>query len=105
MMMDRRRFLETSLAGALVAPLPVDAQQQGKTWRIGYLSMGSPDLDKAWMAAFRRGLRELGYIEGDNAVIEERHAGGRSDAVPELVAGLVRLRVSRPSSVVLKTPK
>ena len=91
--MDRRRFLLTSLAGAVAAALAAEAQQKGKMWRIGYLSMGSPDIDKAWVAAFQRGLRELGYIEGEHILIEQRHAGGRSEAIPELAAGLVRLKV------------
>ena len=82
-----------AVAGILSAPLPVEAQQAGRVWRIGYLSMGSPDVDRLWVAAFQRGLRELGYLEGQNTVLEQRHASGRSEAVPGLVAELVRLKV------------
>jgi hypothetical protein len=59
--MDRRRFLVMSLAGAVAAPLAVEAQQAGKIQRIGYLSLVSGDLDqyKPWVAAFRDGFVSL----------------------------------------------
>jgi putative ABC transport system substrate-binding protein len=75
-------------------PGPGEAQPAERTWRIGYLSMGSPDVDQAWVAAFRRGLHELGYVEGRNMVVEHRHAAGRSEALPGLLADLVRLKVA-----------
>jgi thioesterase domain-containing protein len=59
--MDRRRFLLTSLVGALVAPLAVKAQQQGKVWRIGLLRGSAPP--PAEIEALRQGLRDLGYVE------------------------------------------
>ena len=66
-----------------------------KTWRIGFLSLGAGDLEqyKPWLAAFRVGLRELGYVEGDNVVIEERYAAGQVGRLPGLVAELIRLNV------------
>jgi len=69
--MDRRRFLLTSLAGACAAPLVVTAQETGKVYRIGYLSFAP---STAADGAFRDGLRELGYVEGKNLVVEYRWA-------------------------------
>src|SRR5215831_12109665 len=72
--------------------LPVQAQQQGKVHRIGVLSGGfpgsSPDID-----AFRQGLRDLGYVEGKNLIIEHRYAEGKPDRYPDLVSDLVRIKV------------
>jgi putative tryptophan/tyrosine transport system substrate-binding protein len=91
--MNRRRFLLTSLAGALAVPLGAEAQQRaGKVYRIGYLSAGgappNPTLD-----AFKDALRELGYVEGKNLVIDYRFAEGRYERLPDLAAKLVRLKV------------
>ena len=93
--MDRRRFLLTSLAGALAAPLAAEAQSAGRIWRIGYLSLVSGELEqyKPWLAAFRDGLRELGYVEGKNVIIEQRYAAGQIERLPALAAELVRLKV------------
>ena len=63
--MDRRRFLVTSLAGALAAPLAVEAQQVGKLARIGSLRTGGA-AGARQREAFRQGLRDLGYVEGRN---------------------------------------
>ncbi len=77
----------------LVAPLAVEAQPQtGKVWRIGVLmSLYPPDADPP--QAFRQGLRSLGYVEGQNLVIEWRYAQGRDDRLPGLAAELARLKV------------
>ena len=69
------------------------AQQPKKTPRIGYLVGSSPSADAARYEAFRQSLRELGYVEGKNIVIEARNAEGKSDRFPALVAELVRLKV------------
>jgi putative ABC transport system substrate-binding protein len=71
--MDRRRFLLASLAGALGAPLAAQAQQPGKTYRVGILTNKAADPAEArpWQA-FRSGLRERGWIEGENILIEFR---------------------------------
>src|SRR5215831_7063481 len=69
------------------------AQQPKKTPRIGYLIGSSPSADAARYEAFRQSLRELGYVEGKNIVIESRNAEGKSDRFPALVAELVRLKV------------
>jgi putative tryptophan/tyrosine transport system substrate-binding protein len=81
-------FALTALLHALC--LPVWAQQPKKFWRIGYQGAGSPDENEE---AFRRGLRELGYVEGQNIVIEWRFAEGKLDQVPRNAAELVRLKV------------
>jgi ABC-type uncharacterized transport system substrate-binding protein len=89
----------TTIVAALllvVAPLAssLGAQPTGKVWRIGFLSLNS-DIEpyKRWHAAFREGLRTLGYVEGDNVVIEERYAGGQVERLSTLAADLVRLKV------------
>ena len=69
------------------------AQQPTKVPRIGYLSPTSPSVSPARIEAFRQGLRELGYVEGKNIVIEYRYAEGKFDRLPALAAELVRLKV------------
>jgi len=69
------------------------AQQPTKVPRIGYLSSNSPTANKARIEAFRQGLRELGYVEGKNIIIEWRSAEGKSDRLPALAAELVSLKV------------
>ena len=66
------------LAVAVIA----EAQQPKKVPRIGYLSGGSPSANPARAEAFRQGLRELGYVEGKNIVIEWRYAEGKLDRIP-----------------------
>jgi putative tryptophan/tyrosine transport system substrate-binding protein len=90
--MDRRRFLLTSLAGALVTPLAAEAQR-GKVSRIGFLGGGSPSGYAAHVAELRLGLRDYGYVEGTNVTLEFRWAEGRQDRIPELAADFVRLKV------------
>jgi putative tryptophan/tyrosine transport system substrate-binding protein len=69
------------------------AQQPTKVPRIGYLSSTSPSAGSSRIEAFRHGLRELGYVEGKNLVIEWRYAEGKLDHLPALAAELVRLKV------------
>jgi ABC-type uncharacterized transport system substrate-binding protein len=71
--------------------VPVHAQPTTKIARIGYLNATSPAAISARTESFRLGLRELGYIEGKNFVIEYRHAEGKIDRLPTLAAELVRL--------------
>ena len=97
-----RRFLRP-FAGFLltlalaVAPLAPEAQQARKAWRIGYLSVGSPPPPSAQpsplRSAFRQGLRELGYTEGQHITIEYRWGEGKADRLPGLAAELVNLKV------------
>jgi putative ABC transport system substrate-binding protein len=70
-----------------------DAQQPTKVPRIGFLTGVSPATNSARHEAFRQGLRELGYVEGKNIVIEYRSAEGKLDRLPALAAELVRLKV------------
>src|SRR6266545_5249090 len=88
---QRRDFLVA--AGALLAaPLVAEAQQAAKVTRIGYLShnlAATPHLPEA----FRQGLRDLGYVEGRNLVIEYRDAEGKVERLPALAAELVALKV------------
>jgi putative ABC transport system substrate-binding protein len=94
---DRRAFLGTVAGGLLAAPLASEAQPAGKVVRIGYLSLqreDGRDGDQSWVAAFRKRLRDLGYVEGRNVAIEQRHAAGRADRLPELASELVRLKLN-----------
>ena len=92
-MHDRRRFV-TGLGLILASPLVAQAQSAGKVRRIGYLSLASDTgIARDYFAAFRDGLRALGYIDGENIVIERRHAEGRRERLPELASELIRLKV------------
>ena len=82
----RRRDFISLLGGAAAWPLAARAQQAGKVWRIGMLETIAVGLNAANLDAFRKGLRELGYIEGQNLAIDYRSADGRSERFPELVA-------------------
>jgi len=82
MVIIRAAFAATVALGLLGAPLAADAQQAGKVYRIGYLSVSQVDFDKSWVGAFRDGLRKLGYVEGQNLVIDQRHAAGHSERLP-----------------------
>jgi putative ABC transport system substrate-binding protein len=78
----------------LLSPLAASAQQAGKVYRIGFLgNSGSTPLGARFVEAFRLGLRERGWIEGQNLVIEYRWAEGNPDRLPALAADLVRLKV------------
>jgi putative tryptophan/tyrosine transport system substrate-binding protein len=91
--MDRRRFLLTSLAGALAGPLAAEAQKAGRIYRLGFLGQTSaPDLARQ-TGALRQGLRDLGYAEGSNLVIEYRWAERKLDRLPALASELVGLKV------------
>jgi putative ABC transport system substrate-binding protein len=88
---DRRAFFAATLA-LLAAPLDVEAQ---KVPRIGYLSIYTPSDPRGaqWRAAFQHGLRELGYIEGQNITIEYRYAAGNLARLPDLATELARAPV------------
>jgi putative ABC transport system substrate-binding protein len=90
--MDRRRFIGTVASGLLAAPLAAEAQQTAKVPRLGYLS---PNLAASahLREAFRQGLRDLGYVEGRNVVLEYRDAEGKLERLPGLAAELVALKV------------
>ena len=77
----------------LAAPLDGEAQQAKRIPRIGYLASSSAERERPRLAAFQQGLRESGYVEGNNIFIEQRYAGGQFEKLPELAAELVRLKV------------
>jgi putative ABC transport system substrate-binding protein len=89
---ERRVFLAATL-GLLAVPLAARAQQAGKVPRIGFLGVTSLSTISARIAGFRQGLRELGYVEGSNVVIEYRWAEGKAERLPDLADELVRLKV------------
>src|SRR5712691_704703 len=92
-MIGRRVFISSLALGLLAGPLVADAQQAGKVARIGVLAQGSSTDAQHIGEAFRQGLRDLGYVEGQNIVIEYRWAEGRAERLPDLAAELVSLKV------------
>jgi len=89
--MKRRTFMAMLTGGFVVAPFAAEAQQAAKIARIGYLTTNlaaAPHLHEA----FRQGLRDLGYVEGRNVVIEYRDAEGKRERLPALAAELVALK-------------
>jgi putative ABC transport system substrate-binding protein len=97
--MDRRTFLSGITVGLLAAPLTAGAQP-GRVWRIGVLFGGTPTADMAGpeprsaiLRSFLEGLHELGYVEGQNVMIERRSAEGKTQRLPDLFGELVRLNV------------
>src|SRR5260370_9586084 len=92
--MRRREFI--GLIGGVAAwPLAAQAQQpSGKVWRVAYLNPGTLDNppDRALFDAFRAEMRELGYMEDKNLVIDNRNAEGNAERLPSLVSELIALR-------------
>ncbi len=92
-MMDRRTFISGIAGSLLAAPFAARAQQAGKIYRIGILEPIPAAQNAANLDALRKGLRDLGYVEGRNLVVEYRSADGRAERFPELASELVRLKV------------
>src|SRR5437867_10579577 len=88
--MRRRSFL-AGLAGVVATPLALEAQQPVRVHRIGFLA--GPTLPTSDSDGFRQGLREYGYVEGQNLLLEWRVADGKDDRLPGFAAELVRLKV------------
>src|SRR5215831_16589112 len=88
---ERRKFLAT-LGGAAAWPRAARAQQPAMPV-IGFLAFGALDTSVLYLAAFRKDLNEIGFVEGQNVAIEYRWAEGRYDRMPELAADLIRRRV------------
>jgi putative tryptophan/tyrosine transport system substrate-binding protein len=92
--MDRRRFLLTSLAGALAAPLAAGAQQAGRVYRIALIASGAPSSTPTGQGALlSERLQELGWIYGRDFVTEQRAFGDQLDRIPDLAAELMRTGV------------
>src|SRR6266851_1464137 len=87
--MERRQFLGTLAAGLVATPLVAQAQPGARVVRIGYLDGSSPSARTTLLAAFKDGLRDLGYAPS-RYVIDSRYAEGYDDRLPELAADLVR---------------
>ena len=96
-MISRRRFLRIVSAGVVAAPLVTEAQV-GKAPRVAFLGNGSASISGPLLEAFRSGLRDLGYVEGQNLVIEARFADGK----PERIPGLVREMLARAPDVIVR---
>ena len=91
-MMDRRTFIG-GVGGLLAMPRVARAQQGRKIYRIGILEAIPAEQNIANLGALRKGLRDLGYVEGRNLIIEYRSAAGHAQRFPELASELVRLDV------------
>jgi len=96
--MNRRAFV-TGLGAVLVAPIAAEAQQAQKIPKVGFLSGGSPG--SPFIEAFESGLRDLGWVKGQNVAIEYRYAEGKPDRLPGLATELVRLN---PNLIVAPGP-
>jgi len=92
--MKRKITVITLCAILLTLNFPSSAQQPAKIPRVGFLSgSGNPNTPGPQLEAFRRGLQELGYIEGKNILVEYRYVEGRVDRIPSLVVELMQLKV------------
>jgi putative ABC transport system substrate-binding protein len=91
---DRRLFLSILALGLLTVPLAAEAQRAARVPRIGLLMGGTPASTAPLIEPFRQGLRELGYVEGQNIAFEFRYAEWNSEVLPGLAAELVRLKVN-----------
>jgi putative ABC transport system substrate-binding protein len=90
---DRRTFLAGTGAVLFAAPLAAEAQQAGTVHRIGFLGNSTAAFEANLVGPFSEGLRELGYVEGQNIVIEYRWADGKYERFPALIAELLAQRV------------
>ncbi len=96
------RVLLALAAGILLLPLDALTQTAAKVYRIGVLDMNPPDLRSPGQMAFYEELRQRGYVEGQNLVVERRNAAGQADRLPALARELVALR---PDLIVASSPQ
>ena len=96
------RILLALAAGVLLMPLDASAQTSAKMYRIGVLDMTPPDLRSPTQMAFYEELRQRGYVEGQNLIVERRNAAGQPDQLPALARELVALR---PDLIVASSPQ
>ena len=92
-MMDRRRFIRTCAGGMVIARSGADAQSALKPYRVGYLTYATPEQTAQLLRELIEGLRELGYVEGRNIIIERHYGDGTLIRLPDLAADVVRSRV------------
>ena len=92
-MISRRAFVASVAGGIFAAPLAAGAQPAGKPHRIGFLGNSTEALEANLVGPFRAGLRELGYVEGRDLVVEYRWAEGQYERFPALIAELIALKV------------
>src|SRR5262249_39432381 len=92
----RRREFISVLGGVAAWPLAVRAQQPAMPV-VAFLSAAPLETDVRGLAEFRKGLSEIGYVEGQNVMIEYRSAEGQADRLPALAADMVQRRVAAPS--------
>jgi putative ABC transport system substrate-binding protein len=92
-MISRRAFFGTLAGGLLAATLAGEAQPAGKVYRVGFLGNSTAALEANLVGPFREGLRELGYVEGRNILIEYRWAEGKYERFSALIAELIALKV------------
>jgi putative tryptophan/tyrosine transport system substrate-binding protein len=89
----KRRAFVAGMAAVVVAPLAAEVQKAGRVYRIGMLEVVPLAANGTNLAAFRQGLKELGYVEGQTVVIDYRSADGQAERFPDLARELVRLKV------------
>lgn len=92
--MNRRTFVCGMTLGALARPLAAEAQESTTRPRVAFLGAESSYTNQHFLDAFRQGMREHGYVDGQNMILEARWADGRSERFPELVGELIRLKAS-----------
>jgi putative ABC transport system substrate-binding protein len=92
-MIERRAVLAVLALGLVSAPSVARAQQSTRPFRIGFLEAGSRSANQHFADAFRSGLRELGYVEGQNVIVEERWADGKVETFPALLNELIQLKM------------
>lgn len=90
--MRRREFIALISGAAIIWPLPLGAQQPGRVYRVGFL-WDKPTVWPHALEAFHRQLRDLGWVEGENLIVEYRWAEGQFDRLPALVEELIGLKV------------